>query len=213
MNLQQLNELDFKNIGSWPAAAKAVAVAFLFALVLAGGYWFDIRHQREYLAESQRKETELKKTFEQKQAKAANLEAYKEQLAKMEESFGAMLRQLPSKAEVAELLVDISQTGLANGLQFQLFKPQAERRREFYAELPIEIRVTGTYHDFGGFVSDVAALPRIVTLHNIKIKPGGGEGGRLTMDLTAKTYRYLEADEKANTKDKKGKGKKGRRRG
>jgi type IV pilus assembly protein PilO len=141
------------------------------------------------------KESELRQTFEVKAKKAANLAAYEQQLSEMKESFGAMLRQLPNKTEVADLLVDISQTGLASGLEFELFKPQAEVPKEFYAELPISIRVKGTYHEFGNFVSGVAALPRIVTVHDINIEPDKDQDGELTMDILAKTYRYMDDDE------------------
>ena len=189
MKLSELQNLDFSDVSGWPIAAKAAAILAICIAVLAAGFWFDTKNQLDKLGA---KEPELKKTFEAKQHKAANLDEYKAQLEEMERSFGAMLRQLPSKTEVAELLVDISQAGLANGLQFELFKPQNEKPAEFYAELPITIRVTGTYHEFGKFVSDVAALPRIVTLHDFSITPSGD---KLVMDVTAKTYRYLEAGE------------------
>jgi type IV pilus assembly protein PilO len=156
------------------------------------------QNKRPELLRVQEEELQLRQTFEQKQKKAANLEAYKEQLREMERSFGAMLRQLPGKTEVPSLLVDISQTGLAAGLEEKLFQPANEVRREFYAELPIKIRLTGSYHELGSFASGIAALPRIVTLHNIEIKPLGKEGlgvDELQLDVTAKTYRYLEDDE------------------
>ncbi|MCU7854635.1 MAG: type 4a pilus biogenesis protein PilO, partial [Candidatus Thiodiazotropha sp. (ex Lucinoma borealis)] len=145
----------------------------------------------------EKKELELRNTFETKQAKASNLEAYRKQLEEMKQSFGTMLRQLPDKTEVAELLVDVSQTGLAAGLEFELFKPQAEVPREFYAELPIELIVTGKYHEFGSFISGLAALPRIVTIHDIKIERGDPkeEGDDLLLKATAKTYRYLDEEE------------------
>ena len=145
------------------------------------------------LEKAESKELELRQTFEAKAKKAANLAAYEQQLDEMKESFGAMLRQLPNKTEVAELLVDISQTGLASGLEFELFKPQTEVPKEFYAELPISIRVKGNYHEFGNFISGVAALPRIVTVHDINMQPG--EDGELTMDMLAKTYRYMDEEE------------------
>jgi type IV pilus assembly protein PilO len=169
-------------------------VAAVFVGVLGLGYWLDIKDQRASLEKSVAKETELRQVFQSKAKKAANLPAYEQQLAEMKESFGAMLRQLPNKTEVAELLVDISQTGLASGLEFELFKPQAEVPKDFYAELPISIRVKGDYHEFGNFISGVAALPRIVTVHDINIEPD--KDGGLTMDILAKTYRYLdESDE------------------
>ena len=193
MNLSDLNELDINNIASWPLPARIFVVAAVFVGVLGLGYWLDIKDQRINLEKVEAKETELRQTFEVKAKKAANLAAYEQQLEEMRESFGAMLRQLPNKTEVAELLVDISQTGLASGLEFELFKPQAEVPKEFYAELPISIRVKGDYHAFGNFISGVAALPRIVTVHDVNVAPN--TDGELTMDLLAKTYRYMEDDE------------------
>ena len=195
MKLGDINNLDFNNIGSWPAAARAILIGILIVVVLFLGYWFDVKDQLQRLEQARQQEAELKITFETKARKAANLTAYEQQLDEMRESFGAMLRQLPNKTEVAELLVDISQTGLASGLEFELFKPLDEIPRDFYAELPISIKVKGGYHEFGSFVSGLAALPRIVTVHDINIAPL--EGGMLTMDLTAKTYRYLDDDEEA----------------
>jgi type IV pilus assembly protein PilO len=194
MNLQELNELDFSNIGDWPMAVKLALVAVLCALLVTGWYFFDVKDQYARLAKVEGKEQELRKEFEAKQAKAANLENYQRQLEEMRESFGAMLRQLPDKTEVADLLVDVSQTGLAAGLEFELFQPQALVPREFYAELPIQIRVNGRFHEFGEFVSGLASLPRIVTIHDVKIKPPRESGGDddLVMEATAKTYRYLE---------------------
>jgi type IV pilus assembly protein PilO len=194
-----LNDLDFSNIANWPLAARIVAIILIAAAVLGLGYWFDIKDQQLRLEQVERKESELKKEFATKARKAANLEAYEQQLEEMRQSFGAMLRQLPNKTEVADLLVDVSQTGLASGLEFDLFKPQGETPREFYAELPISIKVRGTYHEFGAFVSGVAALPRIVTIHDIAILPPEKDAprGELTMELTAKTYRYLDESEQA----------------
>ena len=192
MTLQELNELDFSNIGDWPAIVKAVLVLILCALVVTGWYFLYAEDQYKQLARVENTELELRQDFEIKQAKAANLEAYRAQLAEMQESFGSMLRQLPNRTEVADLLVDVSQTGLAAGLEFELFQPQGEVPRDFYAELPIKIRVVGDYHEFGEFVSGLAALPRIVTVHNVKISPRRGEGAGLQLEATAKTYRYLE---------------------
>lgn len=195
MNLADLNELDLNNPGGWPAPAKAVAVVLILALVVAAGWWFDWRHQADALARVQGEESELRQQFEQKQRRAANLEAYERQLEEMRESFGAMLRQLPSRAEVSRLLVDISQTGLASGLEFELFKPESVVRREFYAELPVTIRVRGQYSEFARFVSGVANLPRIVTLDNVRVAPVGQEqGGELVMNVTARTYWYLDEE-------------------
>ena len=200
-----LNDLDLSNISRWPAAARAVVILFIMAGVIFLGYWFHAKDQLQVLQEAENKETSLKVIFEKKAKQAANLEAYEQQLKEMQESFGAMLRQLPNKTQVADLLVDISQTGLASGLEFELFKPEAEIPQEFYAILPIKIRVTGTYHEFGNFVSGVAALPRIVTLHDIKItKRGKGDNDQLVMDMTAKTYRYLEESERQHEKKKGG---------
>lgn len=187
---QQLDNLDVKDVGNWPIVIKAGAIAILCLVVLAAGIWFDTRPQLEQLDQARKKEAELKADFAQKQHLAANLVVYQQQMEEMKRSFGTMLRQLPSKTEIAELLVDVSQTGLTNGLTFQLFKPEAEVPADFYAVLPIKIKVTGDYHEFGRFVSDVAVLPRIVTLHDINITPNKDKS--LTMELTAKTYRYLE---------------------
>lgn len=199
-----LSELDLSNIGKWPTAVK-VAIILLACVLLAGLlYWGIISNEIAKLNRAEQKEVSLKQEFENKEAKAVNLAAYKQQLKDIEESFGAMLRQLPSKTEVEGLLVDISQTGLASGIHFQLFKPEAERYIDFYAELPIKMKMTGTYHQFGNFVSGVAALPRIVTLHNISITEAKGKAGagKLTMEVTAKTYRYLDEAEIAAHKKK-----------
>ena len=189
---QQLQNLDFKDVGNWPIFIKAGAIIIICVVVLAAGIWFDTRTQMDELDQARKKEVTLKEDFKQKQHKAANLVVYKQQMEEMKRSFGPMLRRLPSKTEIAELLVDISQTGLSNGLEFELFKPEAEVPADFYAVLPIKIKVTGDYHEFGKFVSDVALLPRIVTLHDINIVPGKGKNNTLTMEVTAKTYRYLE---------------------
>ncbi|MCK4864842.1 MAG: type 4a pilus biogenesis protein PilO [Gammaproteobacteria bacterium] len=201
-----INDLDLSNIGSWPLAIKGVLIAVVAVGVLALGYFVDVQSQQENLDRIIIEEKRLKEDFEIKQAKAANLDAYKAQMVEMEDSFGAMIRQLPSKTEVEDLLVDISQTGLASGIEFLLFKPLAEKHIEFYAELPITLKMTGTYHQFGEFVSGIAALPRIVTLENISIK--GGKKGDLTMDVTAKTYRYLDESEVSGKRKKRKKRKK-----
>jgi type IV pilus assembly protein PilO len=190
-----INEIDLTNVARWPAAARAVIILFLMSGVVFLGYWFHTKDQLVVLADSELKEKDLRVIFEKKAEQAVNLEAYEKQLEEMRESFGAMLRQLPNKTEVADLLVDVSQTGLASGLEFELFQPMAENPKEFYAELPINIRVIGSYHEFGAFVSGVAALPRIVTLHDIKISQLSGD--QLAMGLTAKTYRYLEETERS----------------
>lgn len=188
---QQLDNLDFKDIGNWPIVIKIGAITLLCVAVLLVGLWFDTRPQLDQLDQARKKEEALKADFSQKQHLAANLTIYQQQMEEMKRSFGTMLRQLPSKTEIAELLVDVSQTGLTNGLEFELFKPEAEVPADFYAVLPIKIKVTGDYHEFGRFVSDVAVLPRIVTLHDINIVPSK-DNKTLSMELTAKTYRYLE---------------------
>ncbi len=204
MNIQDLNELDLSNVGQWPIAVKAICVLIVCAICGAAGYYLNIQGQITKLEKVENKEQVLRKVFEEKQSKAANLEPYKLQLEEMQVSFGTMLRQLPNKTEVAELLVDVSQTGLASGLEFELFQPEAEVRKEFYAELPIKLKVKGHYHEFGDFISGLAALPRIVTIHNITI--GAGKGAKssntasgprtLLLEATAKTYRYLDEEER-----------------
>ena len=194
MDLKEIN-WDFNEAGNWPFPIKLAAI--LIACVLVAGAWvyYDTLDQVSKLESVVAKESTLKKTFENKQQKAANLDVYKQQLKDMQEQFGAMLLQLPSQTEIAELLVDVSQTGLASGLEFDLFQPLGESKRDFYAEKPINLRVTGTYHEFGNFVSGLAALPRIVTLHNVVLKPVGNTD-KMTMTATAKTYRYLDEDGK-----------------
>ena len=206
MNMNDLRNLDPNNIGSWPGLIKGVVLLLVCAAVLGAGYHFVVKDQITALEKVQGKEGDLKDVFEAKQRKAANLEPLKRQLAEMKQSFGAMLRLLPNRTEIEGLLVDISQSGLAAGLEFELFKPQAEQPAEFYAVQPISIIVTGTYHEFGEFISAVAALPRIVTQHNVQITPltgrglpaaaaEGTAGTALRMTLTARTYRYLDEDE------------------
>jgi len=192
LNINDLNNLDIKDIGNWPLPGRILIITVLMAAIIFAGYWFVTKDQIQQLEDIRQKESDLKSSFEAKQARASNLDAYKDQLKQMQVSFGAMLRQLPNRTEVADLLVDVSQTGLASGLEFDLFKPSAEDRREFYAELPINIKVKGTYHELGTFVSSLAALPRIVTLHNINITTAAR--GELAMSATARTYRYLDED-------------------
>ena len=200
MNLmEELRSLDPRDPGRWPlpVCAGAVAICFL-ALTLVLTYVFVWDEQRPKLQQSEDTEETLRQEFKTKHAKAVNLEVYKQQLKDIERSFGALLRQLPGKTEVPNLLVDISQTGLAAGLEEKLFQPQGEQKKDFYAELPIRITLTGSYHQFGQFVSGIAALPRIVTLHNIEIRSVNKDAyDQLTLDLTAKTYRYLDEDELA----------------
>ncbi len=193
MNFQNIN-WDFNEAGNWPVTIKMAAVALACALVVVGWVYYDTVDQWDSLGKAEKKESSLKKVFERKQAKAVNLAAYKQQLADMQKQFGAMLQQLPNKTQIADLLVDVSQAGLASGLEFNLFQPSGERKKDFYAEKPIRLTVIGDYHEFGEFVSNLAALPRIVTLHNVSLTPG--KGGKMTMNATAKTYRYLDEDEK-----------------
>ena len=194
--IEQLQSLDTNDIGRWPLFFRAVLIAIIFVAVSVGGsYYFVYRTKALLLEQAEAKEIELKATFVAKQSRAANLDAYKVQLKEMEVSFGAMLRQLPSRTEVPSLLVDISQTGLAAGLEERLFQPSSEIKKDFYAELPIKIRLQGSYHDLAQFVSGIAALPRIVTLHDVLIQPERNTGGNdLMLDVTAKTYRYLEEE-------------------
>lgn len=198
--LDDLQQLDVNDIGRWPAGFRFAAIVLVFLLVAAGGIYMTIVKDKQVTLErEQAKEQELRNTFANKQRKAANYEEYKAQLVEMEESFGAMLRQLPGQTEIPNLIIDISQTGLAAGLEEKLFEPQSEIQKEFYAEAPIRIRLTGSYHAFANFASSVAALPRIVTLHDIRIVPESrgnlANPNELTLDVTAKTYRYLEEDE------------------
>ncbi len=197
MNLQEaldeLQNLDPNNVGAWPTFAYAGACILLIGVIVVGGFYYKVEPLQLDLERVQRQETELRAEFEKKQLKAANLQAYRDQLAEMERSFGSMLRQLPSKTEVANLLNDISQTRVASGLEEQLFQPQGEIPRDFYAVLPNKITVTGDYHEMAEFVSRVAALPRIVTVSDVHIRVG--KDSDLTMDATINTYRYLDADE------------------
>lgn len=204
MKLSDLQNLDPNNMGGWPAPVKIALVALICLAVLGAGYYFDTKDQVQLLDNAKAEELRLRDTFSAKQRKAANLEPLKQQLALMKESFGNLLRLLPDRTEIEALLVDISQSGLASGLEFQLFKPEPEAPQEFYAIQPIKLRVTGQYHEFGAFISAVAALPRIVTQHDISVRaldPKDPE--KLVMEATAKTYRYLDDDElKENTESK-----------
>jgi len=203
--LQELKTLDPRDPGRWPLVVRAGAVALFFvALAVLLSYVLVIRDKRPLLDQKEAEEGGLRATFTAKHQKAVNLEAYEQQLKDIERSFGALLRQLPGKTEVPSLLIDISQTGLAAGLEEELFQPAPEQKKDFYAELPIKIRLTGSYHQFGAFVSGIAALPRIVTLHNIEIKPvKTGAFDSLTLDLTARTYRYLDESEAATVEQSK----------
>jgi type IV pilus assembly protein PilO len=197
MNLiEELRMLDVNDVGRWPFAFRAGVIGILFAVVVGLGiFWTIVENKAPQLTRAQDDEQTLRVTFKNKQKKAANYDAYKAQLAQMQQSFGTMLRQLPGKTEIPSLIVDISQTGLAAGLQEKLFQPQSEIPKDFYAEKPIKIRLSGGYHEIANFVSGIAALPRIVTLHDINITPEEKDVyDRLTMEVTAKTYRYLDEE-------------------
>jgi len=211
MTLDELRRLNIREAGNWPLLPKIVVLGFLFAVIIVAGGLFDWRDQFEILDKAQATEVKLKEEYASKKARAVNLELYVQQLKDIEQSFGALLKQLPNKSEMDALLTDINQAGLGRGLQFELFKPAAqERMADFYAELPINVKITGSYHDMGAFASDVAQLPRIVTLNDLSIV---NDKGTLTMDAVAKTFRYLDEEEIAKQRQKakdaaKGKGKK-----
>ncbi len=194
--LEELQSLDANDIGRWPFMFRAGVIGIVFAVVVGLGiYWMIIEDKYPALQRVQQEEVTLRDVFENKQRKAANFDAYKAQLAQIEQSFGTMLRQLPGETEIPSLIVDISQTGLAAGLQEKLFQPQPEVPKDFYAEKPITISLSGGYHEIANFVSGVAALPRIVTLHDINITPDNPDNfDSLTMQVTAKTYRYIEEE-------------------
>jgi type IV pilus assembly protein PilO len=195
MTLDDLRRLNLREVGSWPLLPKAVALALIFVIIVIAGALLDWRDQFEALDASQQVEVKLREEYASKKAKAINYDLYRQQLFEIEQSFGALVKQLPNKAEMDALLTDINQAGLGRGLQFELFKPAAqERMADFYAELPINIRITGNYHDMGAFASDIAQLPRIVTLNDVAI---ANDKGVLTLDAVAKTFRYLDEDELA----------------
>ncbi len=210
MTLDDIRRLNLRDAGNWPLLPKLLILSLVFIAIVAAGGFFDWKDQLEALDKAQDEELKLKQSYAEKKAKAVNLELYVQQLREIEQSFGALLKQLPNKSEMDALLTDINQAGLGRGLQFELFRPATQERvADFYAELPISVRVTGTYHDMGAFASDVAQLPRIVTLNDISIV---NDKGTLTMETTAKTFRYLDEDEVAKqrkaAKDAKEKGKK-----
>ena len=190
LNEFDINDLDINNAGIWPGPVKAVVALLVFGLILGGGYWFFIKNQYAQLERVEREEQQLRERYESKAYQAANLEVFKAQMVEMEDTFGALVRQLPSETEVPGLLEDITNTARGSGLDLREIKLQAERQRDFYSELPINIRVTGSYHELASFVSSVAGLPRIVTLHDLTIAPLGGDGERLDMQVLARTYRY-----------------------
>jgi type IV pilus assembly protein PilO len=193
MTLDDLRTLNFRDIGNWPVLPKMLALAAIVIVIVALGYFLDWKDQMESLELAQGEEVKLKDQYSQKKAKAINFELYVQQLNEVEQSFGALVKQLPNRSEIDALLTDINQAGLGRGLQFELFRPAAqEKMAEFYAELPIKIKITGTYHDMGAFASDVAQLPRIVTLNDITIN---NDKGTLVMESDAKTFRYLDEEE------------------
>jgi len=194
-----LRNLDFNNSGAWPTQVKIGACVILAAVIVAFTWWYFVTDKRDILANEENTERTLREEFQNKQGRAANLEPLKQQLAQMEVMLQQMLRQLPSKNEMPDLIVDISQTALAAGISNELFQPGAEVQRDFYAEKPIALRMVGTYHQFGAFVSGVASLPRVVimTMHDIQLKPRGQGDATLVLEGTVKTYRYLDADEEA----------------
>jgi len=219
--INNLDVQDLKKIGTAPKAAQIAVIVLLCVAIIAGMGWFLVKPAMADLNRAQRKENQLRDQFKVMQSKAANLDAYRKQLAEMKDSFGAMLRQLPDETDMESLLIDLSQTSVAAGLEVKYFKPGTEDKKEFYAEYPIELRVTGTYHEFGKFVSGLASLPRIVTLHDIQITPASGNkstkgksdsgADELNMTLTAKTYRYLKKGESGDSGGK-GKNKKRKKR-
>jgi len=199
MTLNDLKALDPNNIGNWPFAPRFGLLLIGLILIVFAGYWFDWQGQLDELEKSQNKEEQLRQVFLDKKKQAVNLEIYRKQLGEIVQSFGTLLKQLPNKSEMDALLTDINQAGLGRGLQFELFRPAAQETvSEFYAELPINIRITGNYHEIGAFASDIAKLPRIVTLNDININPS--KEGTLGMDAVAKTYRYLDEEEIAKQK-------------
>ena len=193
MNLDDIRHLNIRDIGNWPLLPKILILIGIFAVIIVAGMLLDWRDQWDTLELAQAEELKLKDQYSQKKAKAINFELYVQQLNEVEQSFGALVKQLPNRSEIDALLTDINQAGLGRGLQFELFKPAAqEKMADFYAELPIKIKITGTYHDMGAFASDVAQLPRIVTLNDLAI---ANDKGVLTLDAEARTFRYLDDDE------------------
>jgi type IV pilus assembly protein PilO len=198
MTLDDINNLDLKKIADWPMPAKLASLLLLAGVIIAAGWWFLWSDSLAKLDQMRGRELELRAEFTTKKGQAVNLAAYEQQLKDIEQAFGALLKQLPNKQQMDDLITDVNQAGLGRGLAFELFRPGGESMSEFYAELPIEIRVTGGYHDIAAFVSDVARLSRIVTLHDLALDPLK-EGG-LAMTATARTYRYLDESEIAAQK-------------
>lgn len=198
MSLSDIGGVDIRDVGEWTKIQKALAICSLCASVIFLGYWFDTSEQIREVRDLEKKEESLKEELKIKAVKAANLSEYENQLAQMQVSFGSMLRQLPSKSEVADLLVEISQSGLASGLEFEMFKPMPEIKRDFYVEMPISMKVVGTYHEFGNFIGAISALPRIVTVGDVDISgktEARGADDLMRMELTASTYWYVDGDD------------------
>ena len=200
MNLDDLRRLSLHDVGNWPMLPKALVLGAIFFVIIGIGAFFDWKDQWETLGRAEGEEVTLREQYAQKKAKAINFDAYRAQLSEVEQSFGALVKQLPNRSEIDALLTDINQAGLGRGLQFELFRPSPqEKMQDFYAELPIKIKITGTYHDMGAFASDVAQLPRIVTLNDLQI---ANEKGTLSLDAEARTFRYLDDDEIAKQRSK-----------
>ncbi|MDQ7989083.1 MAG: type 4a pilus biogenesis protein PilO [Candidatus Dactylopiibacterium sp.] len=199
--VNDFRQLDPNDPGMWPLVPKIVALLVILAFVVAAGWWFDWKEKFETLEAAQQQELKLREEWVGKKRQAVNLDEYRKQLAEMDRQFGALLKQLPNRSEMESLIIDINQAGRGRGLQFELWRPGQEAVREFYAELPITLTITGSYHDFGQFVGDVAQLPRIVTLRDVQV--GAGKDGKLRMDATAVTYRYLDDEEVARQKREK----------
>ena len=202
MNLEDFNNIDIKNAGNLPVPVKAVLLAILFLVLLATGYYFLLSPALDTLDQEKAKEQDLRNVFLAKKGQAINLEAYRAQMVEIEKTFGVLLRQLPDKSQIDGLLTDINQAGLSRGLEFELFKPGSETQAEFYAEMPIAIKVLGSYHDLGAFASDISRLSRIVTISNVSVQPQGSKDAKtatadsvLVMEAVAKTYRYLDPEE------------------
>lgn len=197
--LDDFRSLNPNDPGAWPAAPKIAALASIFIVILVAGWWFLWADQLQDLETREREEASLKQQFLEKKKQAVNLDLYREQLAEIDRSFGALLKQLPNKSEIDALLIEVNQAGLGRGLQFELFRPGQEQVKDFYAELPVAVKINGAYHDFGAFAADIAKLPRIVTLNNIAIAPLK-DGVQLSLDATTKTFRYLDEEEVARQK-------------
>jgi len=200
MNLEELRRLNIRDVGNWPLLPKVLILAGIFIVILVLGLLLDWKDQWETLEAAEQEEVKLKEQYAQKKAKAINFELYVQQLNEVEQSFGALVKQLPNRSEIDALLTDINQAGLGRGLQFELFRPGQVEIKDYYAVLPITLRVTGRFHDIGAFTADVANLSRIVTLHNLAIAPTKDAAGNLSMDAIARTYRYLDVVELAEVR-------------